>query len=49
MEFPSNPTLTQEVQELVKEAGKVSRMGPVQITNIVEQPGALLVSWEEVC
>ncbi|KAK4321851.1 hypothetical protein Pmani_007371 [Petrolisthes manimaculis] len=48
VEFPSNPTLTQEVQELVKEAGRVSRIGPVQITNIVEQPGSLLVSWEEV-
>ncbi|XP_054283226.1 cytokine receptor-like factor 3 [Macrosteles quadrilineatus] len=29
-------------------AGVVSRMGPVQITSIVEKPGALLVNWEEV-
>ncbi|KAG8245620.1 Cytokine receptor-like factor 3 [Homalodisca vitripennis] len=29
-------------------AGEVSRMGPVQITSVLEKPGALLVHWEEV-
>lgn len=48
VEFPRDPSLEEEVRELVGRAGRVSRMGPVQITNIVEQPGALLVSWEEV-
>ncbi|KAK8403515.1 hypothetical protein O3P69_000526 [Scylla paramamosain] len=48
VEFPHDPSLEDEVRELVGRAGRVSRMGPVQITNIVEQPGALLVSWEEV-
>ncbi|XP_045112301.1 cytokine receptor-like factor 3 isoform X1 [Portunus trituberculatus] len=48
VEFPSDPLMEEEVRELVGRAGRVSRMGPVQITNIVEQPGALLVSWEEV-
>ncbi|KAG0720756.1 Cytokine receptor-like factor 3 [Chionoecetes opilio] len=48
VDFPSDPSLEEEVRELVARAGRVSRMGPVQITNIVEQPGALLVSWEEV-
>jgi hypothetical protein len=28
--------------------GKVSRMGPVQVTEVDEKPGALLVRWEEV-
>ncbi|XP_042230897.1 cytokine receptor-like factor 3, partial [Homarus americanus] len=48
VEFPGEPSLIEEVQDLIDQAGRVSRMGPVQITNIVEQPGALLVSWEEV-
>ncbi|KAK7078196.1 hypothetical protein SK128_014425 [Halocaridina rubra] len=48
VEFPSDPTLLEGLHDLLENAGRVSRMGPVQITNIVEKPGALLVSWEEV-
>lgn len=48
VDFPSDPSMIEELQDLIDQAGRVSRMGPVQITNIVEQPGALLVSWEEV-
>lgn len=48
VDFPSDPSMIEEMQDLIDQAGRVSRMGPVQITNIVEQPGALLVSWEEV-
>lgn len=28
--------------------GEISRMGPVQFTEVDEKPGALLVRWEEV-
>lgn len=48
VEFSSDPSLLEGMHELLDDAGRVSRMGPVQITNIVEKPGALLVSWEEV-
>lgn len=48
VEFPSEPTLEESIQSLIQGSGKVSRIGPVQITNINERPGALLVSWEEV-
>ncbi|XP_042883473.1 cytokine receptor-like factor 3 [Penaeus japonicus] len=48
VEFPTDPTFIEEVREVIEQAGNVSRMGPVQITNIVERPGALLVTWEEV-
>ncbi|XP_066961686.1 cytokine receptor-like factor 3 [Macrobrachium rosenbergii] len=48
VEFPSDPSLIEGMHQLLADAGTVSRMGPVQITNIVEKPGALLVSWEEV-
>ncbi|CAL4179828.1 unnamed protein product, partial [Meganyctiphanes norvegica] len=48
VEFPSEPTLEESLQNLIQGAGKVSRIGPVQITHINERPGALLVAWEEV-
>ncbi|RZF47913.1 hypothetical protein LSTR_LSTR008717 [Laodelphax striatellus] len=37
-------TLLQEIDDI----GSVSSMGPVQLTNVEEKPGGLLVHWEEV-
>ncbi|XP_071443717.1 cytokine receptor-like factor 3 isoform X2 [Hetaerina americana] len=37
-----------ELLKVVVSAGRVSRMGPVQLTQLEEKPGALLVHWEEV-
>lgn len=38
-----------KLQQTLSGVGKVSRMGPVQVTEVDEKPGALLVRWEEVC
>ncbi|XP_046405509.1 cytokine receptor-like factor 3 isoform X2 [Ischnura elegans] len=37
-----------DLLKVVVSAGRVSRMGPVQLTQLEEKPGALLVHWEEV-
>ncbi|XP_021931889.1 cytokine receptor-like factor 3 isoform X2 [Zootermopsis nevadensis] len=37
-----------KLQQTLSGVGKVSRMGPVQVTEVDEKPGALLVRWEEV-
>nr|CAD7602460.1 unnamed protein product [Timema genevievae] len=41
-------SIVPELQQCVANIGQVSRMGPVQITEVHEKPGALLVQWEEV-
>nr|CAD7433156.1 unnamed protein product [Timema monikensis] len=41
-------SIVPELQQCVANIGQVSRMGPVQITEVHEKPGALLVHWEEV-
>lgn len=38
-----------KVEQTLSGVGAVSRMGPVQVTEVDEKPGALLVRWEEVC
>jgi hypothetical protein len=38
-----------ELERTLAGLGRVSRMGPVQVTEVEEKPGALLVRWEEVC
>jgi hypothetical protein len=38
-----------ELERTLAGVGRVSRMGPVQVTEVEEKPGALLVRWEEVC
>lgn len=37
-----------KVEQTLSGVGAVSRMGPVQVTDVDEKPGALLVRWEEV-
>jgi hypothetical protein len=37
-----------ELERTLARVGRVSRMGPVQVTEVEEKPGALLVRWEEV-
>jgi len=37
-----------ELERTLAGVGRVSRMGPVQVTEVEEKPGALLVRWEEV-
>jgi len=37
-----------ELERTLTGVGRVSRMGPVQVTEVEEKPGALLVRWEEV-
>ncbi|PSN57173.1 Cytokine receptor-like factor 3 [Blattella germanica] len=37
-----------EIERTLSGLGQVSRMGPVQLTEVEEKPGALLVHWEEV-
>ncbi|KAE8739490.1 hypothetical protein FOCC_FOCC014986 [Frankliniella occidentalis] len=37
-----------QIGKSVQSLGRVSRMGPVQITQMDEKPGALLVHWEEI-
>lgn len=37
-----------KVEQTLSGVGAVSRMGPVQVTEVDEKPGALLVRWEEV-
>lgn len=41
-------SLEEQIGKSVQSLGKVSRMGPVQITQMDEKPGALLLHWEEV-
>jgi hypothetical protein len=36
------------LEQTLSEVGRVSRMGPVQVSEVDEKPGALLVRWEEV-
>ena len=40
--------LYSEVQSLIASHGKIFERAPVQISEIEERPGALLVKWEEV-
>lgn len=40
--------LFKEIQSLVDSDGRVYERAPVQITEVEERPGALLVKWEEV-
>jgi len=40
--------LHSQLEESIMNLGSVSQMGPVQITQMEEKPGALLISWEEV-
>ena len=40
--------LYNEIQSLIAGHGKIFERAPVQITEIEERPGALLVKWEEV-
>ena len=42
-------TIRAELERTLAGVGRVSRMGPVQVTEVEEKPGALLVRWEEVC
>jgi hypothetical protein len=37
-----------ELEQTLSHLGQVSKMGPVQVTEVDEKPGALLVRWEEV-
>lgn len=41
-------TIEEQVGKSVQSLGRISRMGPVQITQMDEKPGALLVHWEEI-
>lgn len=41
-------TFKQELERIVSNIGRVSRIGPVQISCVDDRPGALLVQWEEV-
>lgn len=41
-------SLEEQIGKSVQSLGRVSRMGPVQITQMDEKPGALLLHWEEV-
>lgn len=36
-----------KLEQTLSGVGQVSRMGPVQVTEVDEKPGALLVRWEE--
>lgn len=40
--------LTERLQELIRMEGKIYDRAPVQITEVEERPGAILVKWEEV-
>ena len=40
--------LYKEIQSLVSNDGRIFERAPVQITEVEERPGALLVKWEEV-
>ncbi|KAK7863037.1 hypothetical protein R5R35_010779 [Gryllus longicercus] len=40
--------LQEELRQRFLSAGRVSKMGPVQVMLVEEKPGALLVHWEEV-
>lgn len=42
-------TIKDNIIERISDAGIVSCIGPVQLTSVVEKPGGLLISWEEVC
>jgi hypothetical protein len=37
-----------KLEQALSGVGRVSRMGPVQVAEVDEKPGALLVRWEEV-
>ena len=37
-----------EIHSLVASDGRIFERAPVQITEVEERPGALLVKWEEV-
>ena len=36
------------VTNAISQHGTVNKQGPVQIINVEEKPGALLIQWEEV-
>lgn len=41
-------TLKSCISSTISSAGTVCRIGPVQVSDVIEKPGALLVCWEEL-
>lgn len=41
-------SIEEQFRTNLQSLGRISRMGPVQITEMDEKPGALLIHWEEV-
>ncbi|KAJ8952962.1 hypothetical protein NQ318_006579 [Aromia moschata] len=46
--FHCEPTSETEVIEILTHFGEVSNIAPIQITELVEKPGAILVEWQSI-
>ncbi|EEZ97840.1 Cytokine receptor-like factor 3 [Tribolium castaneum] len=46
--FHCEPNLESELLDICSQFGEVSRIAPVQISQTVEKPGAILVEWQSV-